>query len=276
MHLTLYLTPIFRVCLLLISLLCWPTLHAEDDFGNADTTDAAPEEDSVSDSRWYQVELMIYRQSTLGGEITELWSNELTLAYPDNWVLLQTPEQYSQMTGKKSAINTPFILLDKKQPVFTQLEKKLQLNRNDILFHSTWRQLLKRGKTPDEEVNPSILVKGGRKFDDRYELEGSVSLRLSRYLHFKTNLWVSRFIPASTEIIPTWPALPSFPVAAANAQTGLAETLPQYQVDEIVLHQQSRRMRSYEVHYIDHPKIGMVIQLIPLDTNTMLPIPKNK
>lgn len=270
-----HLTHLFRLLLLSTTLLWWPSLYAEDDFGNADT-DAAPEEDSVSDSRWYQIELMIYRQSILGGEITELWPSELNLAYPDNWVLLQTPEQYSQMTGKKSAVNTPFILLDKKQSVFVQLEKKLQLNRNDILFHSTWRQLLKRGKTPEDEVNPAILIRGGKNFDDHYELEGSISLRLSRYLHFKTHVWLSRFIPASTEIVSTWQALPSFPVAAASSNTDITETLPQYQIDEIVLHQQSRRMRSHEVHYIDHPKIGMVIQLIPLDANTMLPIPKNK
>lgn len=261
------------------------SLYAED----VVDADAIGEEDVISESRWYQVEVMIYRQMSMSGDIAEVWPTNITLNYPDNWVLLQTPDQYFASTGKKAVINTPYILLDKKLPVFTQLEKKLVLNRNEILFHGSWRQLLKQGKNPDEDINPSILVRGGRNFDTHYELEGSISLRLSRYLHIKTNLWLSHFIPlppspstndAEGEQVPAgivWPTLPSYPVVAEQV-TDPAITPPadQYQVDEIVWHQQSRRMRSYELHYLDHPKIGIVVQLIPLDENTMLPIPKKK
>lgn len=273
--------------LIAICLLSPVMLHAEDDFGNTDT---AIEEDAVSESRWYQVELMMYRQSVMGNEVIEVWPKDLTLAYPQNWVMLQTPDQYTANTQKKPLVNTPYILLDKKQPAFTQLEKKLQLNRNDILFHATWRQQLKQAKSPSDEINPSILIRGGRRFDNNHELEGSINLRLSRYLHIKTNLWLTRFVPAvavsestdTSEVavdVPAeaWPSLPAYPAESpAPVSDNTLAPLPQYKIEEVILHQQSRRMRSHEVHYIDHPKIGIVVQLIPLDENTMLPIPRKK
>ena len=39
---------------------------------------------------------------------------------------------------------------------------------------------------------------------------------------------------------------------------------PTYPWRHAVLMQQKRRMRSREVHYLDHPLLGVVIQLIPV------------
>ena len=54
-------------------------------------------------------------------------------------------------------------------------------------------------------------------------------------------------------------------VADRGEQTGLEEDLePGYPWRHAVVLQQKRRMRSTEVHYLDHPLFGLVIKLTPL------------
>ena len=36
-----------------------------------------------------------------------------------------------------------------------------------------------------------------------------------------------------------------------------------------VLMQQKRRMRSQEVHYIDHPMLGVIVKLMPLNAEEL-------
>lgn len=253
------------------------------------------EESTINEVRWYQIELLIYKQRPVSTEIAELWPKDIVLTYPDNWDSLKTPDQYQTLYQKKSVVNTPFILLDKKQFQFSSLERKLQLNRNNILFHGAWRQSLTQNLDPnaDTKITP-ILIQGGDHFDDHYELEGSITLSLLRYLHVDTNLWLTHFVPITSvkseaavdSSSAKWPELPAFPLVMTrdnstntNSTTPVDATIPaavvekKYQVDEIALNRQSRRMRSYETHYIDHPKFGILIRMIPLDTNTMLPIP---
>jgi len=313
-------TRLFFVSILLLLMSSIPsqaaTAASDDDFSSQT---AGPEESAVNEVRWYQVELLIYKQKSVSTEINEIWPKDITLSYPDNWDTLKTPSEYEELYQKKSVVNTPFILLDKKQFQFSGVEKKLQANRNEILFHGAWRQSLTQNLDQKAE-NPQtpILIHGGNTFDDHMELEGSITLSLQRYLHVDTNLWLTRFVPvkvspatpatpavtpapvadgAAASIPPpalNWPELPAFPLlkpmnsstttatiavtttaqdtsAAKPTETPVVEK--KFQVDEIALNKQSRRMRSYETHYIDHPKFGILIRMTPLDTNTMLPIP---
>jgi hypothetical protein len=46
---------------------------------------------------------------------------------------------------------------------------------------------------------------------------------------------------------------------------GQVELEPVYGFRHAVLMQQKRRMRSQEVHYLDHPMLGVVIRLNPVD-----------
>ena len=264
------------------------------------------EESSVNEVRWYQVELLIFKQRPISTEIDEIWPKDIVLSYPDNWETLKSPDDYQAIYQKKSAVNTPFILLDKKNYQFAGIKSKLQTNRNDILFHAAWRQSLTQNIDKKNNNAPtSILIRGGQVFDGHAELEGSISLNLLRYLHIHTNLWLTHFVPATTK--PTtetaaannpvtentvaenkdaaqvpaevnWPELPMYPALknqmlddSSAPNTEVPEK--KYQIDEIVFNEQSRRMRSYETHYIDHPKFGILVRLIPLDKNTLQPIP---
>jgi hypothetical protein len=131
-------------------------------------------------------------------------------------------------------------------------------SRFTVLSHQSWVQPVGSEPTP-------VLVQAGKRYDDRFEVEGTLSFTRSRFLHVQTNLWYTIFEPRSGESNPF----------LAGFQSNLSdETLSQY--PELVkverergqyfaarthLMFQSRRMRSDELHYIDHPLFGIVVRI---------------
>lgn len=179
----------------------------------------------------------------------------------------------------------PFSLLDKDQLTFHSFLRRLTRQKDiRLLYHSAWRQPIEK-----RDQAESILIRGGDKYDDHYELEGSVSFGLERYLHIKTNLWFSTFI-SNVGQENRWPILPPLPITSSqqaekkqtdpflinskdNQSTtknhfnqlffGSTENL--YLVDKTVPMQQDRRMRSGELHYIDHPLMGLLVRVTPYE-----------
>ena len=179
---------------------------------------------------------------------------------------------------------TPFIALPAAQREFNGKAAYMQRSgRYQTLFHQSWAQpVLGKGS-----ALPLILDRSGDT-GQWSRLQGSVTLHLSRYLHLETNLWLNTsgdYLPGEWRM----PAPPLGPpslivetlpeetsegfgeqwVASTDAdgepELGAEESLgPLYPYRHAVLLQQKRRMRSTEVHYIDHPKLGVVIKITPL------------
>ena len=81
--------------------------------------------------------------------------------------------------------------------------------------------------------------------------------------------------PAELKIFTPWPSIPLKSKAlekkyfekttdVAAEQTPYPLTLPSEYIAQIAQFKQTRRMRSRETHYIDHPIIGLVIRITPL------------
>lgn len=85
-----------------------------------------------------------------------------------------------------------------------------------------------------------------------YELEGKITVALSRYLHTYTDLVLRR------------PRLSIDPVASNPTQQRLLAT---YSADTRILNNHSlkehRRMRSKNLHYLDNPEFSMLILITP-------------
>ncbi|MBA6412109.1 hypothetical protein H2508_03185 [Parahaliea sp. F7430] len=156
------------------------------------------------------------------------------------------------------------------------------------LFHQTWLQPI----VSESQALPIILDHSGD--DAAYPaLQGSIKLYLSRYLHLETNLWLNTqgdylsgewrmpappLGPSSVQVVKPAKEILSAEEALSSlsAQEGLepaaeleqpgddTDSSPHYPYRHAVLLQQSRRMRSNEVHYIDHPMLGLVVKLTPL------------
>ena len=178
---------------------------------------------------------------------------------------------------------TPFVTLAAGQREFRGKAAYMQRSgRYRTLFHETWVQPVQ-----DQATALPIVLDTSGDTGDWPRLQGSVTIYLSRYLHLKTNLWLNTSgeyldgvwrMPApplgppsliieglsseEEELVQVW----STPVAGGAALPVGDEKLlgPVYPYRHAVLLQQERRMRSTEVHYIDHPKLVVVIKITPV------------
>ena len=127
-----------------------------------------------------------------------------------------------------------------------------------VLSHQSWVQPIGGEPTP-------VMIQAGQRYDDRFEVEGTLSFTRFRFLHLQTNLWYTVFEPRVHE---STPFLDEF-------QSNLSDEIL-LQHPELVkverergshfaarthLMFQSRRMRSDELHYIDHPLFGIVVRI---------------
>ena len=187
---------------------------------------------------------------------------------------------------------TPFVALPARQREFRGKAAYMQRSgRYRTLFHQAWVQPV----AESEGALPLILDRSGDT-GDWPRLQGSITLYLSRYLHLQTNLWLNTpgdYLPGEWQM-PSPPLGPpsviieELPIEEPEEQAAFGEqwldtevepTLtgseeeaapeegplePVYPWRHAVTMQQKRRMRSNEVHYLDHPLFGLVIKLTPL------------
>lgn len=102
------------------------------------------------------------------------------------------------------------------------------------------------------------------------EVTGELYLYRSRYLHLVSNLTIQHWqsldritdVDKSTDILPSHPTLTDNIIPSSNST-------PLTPIDEIPVRaatiNQSRRMRSNELHYIDHPMLGILVRVTPIE-----------
>lgn len=145
------------------------------------------------------------------------------------------------------------------------------LNRSSLyrlLVHHAWLQ-----PVAAEHQATSVLIQGGKRYDDSYELDGTITLSRSRFLHLETDLWFTQFSPLGTgnsnsssapemNLSPLDGSL-AIPPEIRRDYPEVANWLStQNQYTPIHAHElrQSRRMRSSTMHFIDHPQFGVLIR----------------
>ena len=251
---------------------------------------------------WYQVELIVF--SHPAGNDAEQWDATPNLAYPSasrlladevsTPVVISQPEQAAPTAPLQPAAFT--ILPSSQQALRNKAAAIQRSSRYQILFHEAWNQQM----TDQANALPIVLDRSG---DGGAwpELQGTIKLYVARYLYLETNLWLNtrgEYLPGSWRM-PAPPIGPSSLIFEAPepeleleleqpqretitadpaidlesqrvpstliAITESAETLePIYPFRHAVRLHQTRRMRSGEVHYIDHPMLGVIVKITPL------------
>ncbi len=127
-----------------------------------------------------------------------------------------------------------------------------------VMHHGRWLQAV----PPRDDAAPLLIQIGAQMPDASFELEGSVSVTLGRFLHFAAQVWL-RQAPADAQAAPN--------LAVEAASTGEVDSVP-VDVDGsnmdtagYVLLSESRRMRPGELHYLDHPWLGILVLIEPVD-----------
>ncbi|WP_323844070.1 CsiV family protein [Microbulbifer magnicolonia] len=204
----------------------------------------------------FEIEMIAFERPQGMERSRESWPAAPRLQYPSRWVDFTTAD------GEALVLS----------PAPTRLDNKVAALRRGgerVLFHKAWRQVLQQKRNA-----PAILVSGGDSFSGHNRLEGSVTLSVSRYLHLSTNLWLSDFGNAqagSGILLPQRPQVTldeplelmgtGGPVTSAAIGPAATEDPQVVYASRVAQLQQERRMRSGELHYLDHPAFGILIEV---------------
>lgn len=241
-----------------------------------------------NEGRWYEVEVLVFKRQGAAALTSENWRSDIELAYPNRYRYLTSGEADSFSLKPQSSyqLNNYSQALEKKEDY-------------KVLYHKAWTQQMQAAAD-----SPAIIITGGDFRGDHKELEGYIKIHIARYLHLTTNLWLTTnnkltsdggLMKDSTQVGSTiatttqWPKVPARPsealtpastptdgqVKAIDTQAvptlgyeSIADTkaiVPVTPIAPIATLQQRRRMRSKELHYIDHPLMGLLILITPID-----------
>ncbi len=209
----------------------------------------------------YKVELLIFSHEASDTLADEIWP--AIDAIPQRASRPLEYHQQGQNTGYFTRLPKTSLSLRNKQASL----RRSPLYR--VLFHEAWIQPISGRKNQNV-----IRINGGEILDNGlYELDGYISIDKGRYLHFRSDLFHNRRLtPAESQML----RKPSFTPAAAVATATTDESgnnsdngnryLTQTSIPDFLTVEMdsARRMRSRELHYIDHPLFGILVIISPV------------
>lgn len=219
----------------------------------------------ASEPDWYQIEVLLFAQQNDYQPGNELWRDDFNPDYSTEPVTLSNPQQAD--VERQAFLDLPENLR-KLNASAQRISKAPDLR---LLAHLAWRQPVME----KDEAQP-IRIQTGDLFDSAYELEGTVTIFRGRYLHTSSDLFFSRFDTVNNANQLDWSVFSENKPASDSAawlqeqhkQGGLVPSTDVQGNTRFIraatAHlKQSRRMRSDELHYIDHPLFGMLVHITP-------------
>ena len=227
-------------------------------------TNAAVYKDEV---RYYDVEVLLFENVKPNPTNTETWPSSLEFEVPENSLFIGSP-----YPGPIPAEYNPRFTFKPIKASTYQLQKEAKiLDENEnyrVLYHRSWRQPgmdrenavsvkfqreIPRVKLPVSitEDNPSISTEQidynrivNERLPDTNNLQGLIKITLSRFLHIQTDIQYTRHVVEDNQ---------------ENPDASFAKIKPQ-----VYLLKQTRKMRSKELHYLDHPRLGLLVYITPV------------
>jgi hypothetical protein len=195
----------------------------------------------------YQVEIIVFARDASDGEDSLRSSTELQ--YPAKTIALNTTEG-----------NAAFQALPASSLTLNREASAIEQRKNmRVLLHQAW---LWPGE--DAAHATAVAIAAGRQFGSHHELEGYIALSAEHFLQIDTRLWLSRFgsaaaNPTSDLVLPAAPQVND--PSNGNATRASDDS---YTVEQLFLLREKRRMRSGELHYFDHSRLGLLVLVTPL------------
>ncbi len=226
------------------------------------------DEEQLITGNWYQVEVLIFRYNT-GFEATqEKWPQKIDRSFPAKLSILDNNDNsaYGAFTTLPSAEHSFSNYL-------TELERRKKIKP---LYHVAWRQ----PRIDKSMAHPLLIQAGEITEDDQFELEGTIKISIKRYIHIDTDLWLSSYQKAEEKPKNDWwvfsgdekPYLLQESLISAEqskpSETPIASHFPAPEIQEkrpyltkyLARMQQTRRMNRDELHYLDHPLLGLLVR----------------
>ena len=193
--------------------------------------------------------------------------------------------------------NGAYVLLNKDFFQLTNVAKRINSSSQyDVVLHLAWRQptfdedksipvfVFNGMMDPDPTVQPvqnpgfkqdyDFYVNGMDTGPQYYWLSGTLKLSVSRYLHFESDLHM-KVRTTRQEVIEESPP-PS--EGGFGSFFGMSKEPTPIMIERPVLQDyrlfETRRMRSTEIHYFDHPMMGIVVKVTPYEPEIASPEPQ--
>lgn len=187
---------------------------------------------SADDTPNYTLEVIIFDTYALKSWTEEYWPENLDpLNYQGNQFLSDfLSGNYAR--GKANIRNQPLELNSVSQKLTPAKGYK-------ILFHKAWSQ-----DTGSDKQMPTLIIESAQ---GGSQLSGTVKLYKSRFAHVDFDLRLERRIPEriKTEFL-------------AQQKFSPNEVAPDNWIFQL---KESRKIRPNQLHYIDHPLFGIIVQL---------------
>ncbi|WP_027857008.1 CsiV family protein [Marinobacterium jannaschii] len=225
----------------------------------------------AAEAPWYQVEVLIFANEDPSVLDDEFWPTELSVPDSPKSISLKTPTTTAQSFSAFERLPSSALLFN---------NEKQRIGRYDsfrVLFHAGWLQ-----PVTSERYARQIHIKSGDILDNgMYELEGYISIDKGRYLHFRPDLYHSRHLsPSEAEVLQHAEEQPPQQFTALNTEEtpqpqevstpsaeipGITSQVSPFSSEFLTVNMnQGRRMRSKEIHYLDHPLMGILVLMIPI------------
>ncbi|WP_455204790.1 CsiV family protein, partial [Kaarinaea lacus] len=252
---------------------------------------------------WYEVEVIIFLNNQNLGPETETWDEQVSTPSYDNTIDLALPGMYpstvrlppvSDSATKTTTVNSDnmydngaYTLLPGEFLQLTRMANKLNASSEfDVVLHIAWRQptydtkqatpiFVFDGMTnPDPKPTPAPVGPDYRQpsieelesYGPKYHrLSGTLKLSVSRYLHLESDLHIKQ-VAMQQEVLEEAPPSKS---GGFGSFFGMSSEPTPIMIERQVLRDyplfETRRMRSKELHYFDHPKMGIVVKVTPFE-----------
>lgn len=200
---------------------------------------------AADEAPWYDIELILFKQGAAGIESTENWPEDPGSPDWSEAVSLrpQPPaadplQPYSLLPKAEWRLNAEFNALRRSRDGF------------EPLFHQAWRQQVATSRNAERLYLGPNRVRNSDTLPPPFE--GLIKISVSRYLHVDLDILLRG--------------------ANNNLPFNTLEALPSPTRGSIRFHA-TRRMRSGELHYIDHPRMGALIMISRVELPEPQPLP---
>lgn len=188
-------------------------------------------------ARWYQVNLTVFKQKTDRKLDESFKFQPISLNIPD---VVQLKKQIAE-GQTESAINSPLALhfeaINADAPFveqsidddWSEVINKLDPAKQPILYNVQWVQ-----PVYSQKHHIPLYFESSQSHLNQPELKGIMDLHVARYLHAKFHM---NYLPESAD-----------------------------SYEDMISLESARRMRSKEVHYLDHPLVGVLLRMLPVES----------
>ncbi len=211
-----------------------------------------------SESSWYQIEYIIFQH---------LKTDAHVLRYEDTPYPKNNTKDYSYLTNNPTPISTnQYTRLSLSSMKLADAVKHLKRRRDiKLLDYAAWVQPLIANTTP-----PPLKI--SYEISEKTSLFGELQIKRSRFTHAEFELFMADRVYFKHRNIKNWllSAQPMFSVV--NILSPIQQPLALNESNELAevffnIHylRESRRIKQDEIHYLDHPVLGVIVTISPVE-----------